>query len=156
MNEDLTQTMINSPTHKMRSLIISLGWLAVLVGTAMIVVITYWLIYPYVPITFTDPVFPVLTKRVKQGKNLEIVSSFCKYMETTPTLTRTFENGLVFSTPQMAVSRDMGCHTVTIHVPIPEELPAGKYHLKQIYQYKVNPLRTITLIHKSEPFEVIE
>lgn len=52
--------------------------------------------------------------------------------------------------------RQTGCHKVNIQVHVPPELPPGKYYLVILYQYKVNPVRTITVKRVTETFKVIE
>lgn len=128
------------------------------IGMGIITVLTvlFWLLYPYNPIVFNDSVFPILNKTVKAGGRLSYTSDYCKYTNLTAVVSRTFVNGLIFITPPSITKRPSGCHMISVEVPIPHELPPGKYHLENIYSYQVNPIRTVTVFQNTEEFEVVE
>jgi hypothetical protein len=128
----------------------------VIIACFIVGVIIYWVTYPYKPLVFNEPEFPVLTKTVKQGGILKYTSNYCKYNEVAPLVYRTFANDLVFSTPPQTTNRPMGCHVVTIAVLVPHELPPGVYHIENTFSFQMNPLRVITIKENSETFTVVE
>jgi hypothetical protein len=130
--------------------------LSMLAAIALIIVFTIWLNFPYKPLKFNQDLLPIVNKTVKQGESLQYVADYCKYVDLTAQVSKRFVNGLIYTTPTTLTNQNTGCHTVTVFVPIPPELPPGNYYLSNIYQYKMNPLRTVTIIQNTEWFEVIK
>lgn len=122
----------------------------------LLVVIIYWMLFPYKTLVFSDAQFPVQNKVIKQGGTLYYISNYCKYTDLSATLTRNFTDGVVFSTPNETTNRESGCHTITVAVAIPKELPAGNYFLHNRYVYQVNPIREIVIEHDTERFVITE
>ena len=118
--------------------------------------VLFWLFYPYKILVFNTPVFSVVTKTVKQGGTLKYISNYCKYVDMTARVNRVFVNDILYSTPEMTSSRETGCHIITIAVSIPRELPVGTYHLENLYEYQVNPIRKIIIEEHTENFTVTE
>ena len=133
-----------------------LALLSILSAIFLIGLITFWLNYNYQPLVFNDPVMPVLTKTVRAGETLRYVSNFCKNTNEPATVSRRFINGIVFATPVIITKSEKGCQEKTVAVSVPLELLEGPYRLSIVYQYKVNPLRTITVVQDTETFEVIK
>lgn len=142
--------------HKLRRFLIIVGWMAIIMGIGLILLFLYWFSYPFVPVIFKDPKFPIINKTIKQGGLLRFTSNYCKYMDIPAVLSREFVNDLIFITPETTTNRAVGCHSISISIVIPKELPVGIYHLHNIYKFEVNPIRTIVLMHDSENFTVIE
>jgi hypothetical protein len=124
----------------------------------LISVAIYWLVYPYRVLEIKGSVFPILNenKTIKRGHVLYFESDNCKFMNITATTSRTFVDTLNYYIPMTITNVRKGCGKVTISVPVSELLPPGKYYLHNIFQYKVNPLRTITVEHDTEYFTIIE
>lgn len=120
----------------------------------IVVYIIILLVYPYKTIEFKNDPFPVLTKEVKQGENLEFIAQYCKYTNTYAIINRSFVNDLIFTTSPIKAYRPKGCHTVNIIVEIPKELPKGTYHLVNRYEYQVNFLRTESVESETQEFTV--
>lgn len=133
-----------------------LSFFAIGMGIITVLTVMFWLVYPYKPIVFNDPVFPIRNRIVKAGGTLSYTSDYCKHISLTAIVSRTFVNGLIFITPPSITKRPNGCHTISVEVSIPHELPAGTYHLENIYSYQVNPIRTVTVSQNTEEFEVVE
>lgn len=140
----------------MTRLFLLLGWIAVLGGLLLVGVITYWELWPYNPLTFTAKTFPVLTPTVKQGGVVQFTVDYCKHVSLSATNSHAFVNSIIYATPETTTSRQIGCHSITINVIVPDELPVGRYHLQNIYKYQVNPLRAIVIEHDTDEFQVIE
>lgn len=133
-----------------------LTWLTIFSAMGLLLLVGYWLYFPYKTVVFSEPKFPVINKTIKQGKILTYTSNYCKYTSLPAKTNRTFVNGLIYSTPEMFTNRERGCHSVNIGIIIPAELPPGVYHIENTYSYRVNPIRIITVSQKSENFTVVE
>lgn len=140
----------------MNKVFYALAWFTILSAIGLMLLVSFWYLYPYKIITFIEAKFPIVTKEVNQGGFLKYVVNYCKYTDVRPIVSRSFVNGIVFTTPLTLTSRQTGCNKMTVGVKVPEELPRGIYHIEMTYQYKVNPLREITLKHSSDTFEVLE
>ena len=123
---------------------------------AVVVVVIYWLTYPYNPLVFNDFEFPIINKVIHQGDMIYYRSNYCKYMNLPALVTRTFANDILYVTPSTVTNRPMGCNVITIGVSVPHELPIGSYQIKMRYDFRVNPIRTITILENTEEFEVLE
>lgn len=137
----------------MRNGLNTLAWITL--GTCYFIIglIVYWSVYPYNPLTFKKP-FEIKNMVVKQGGYLEYISDYCKNLELPSVISRSFINGIVYTTPSAITDRKSGCNQLTIGVHVPDELPPGKYHLEVVYRYEVNPIRTITVKNVSDEFYV--
>lgn len=128
----------------------------IIVALLFMVTVFYWLLFPYKPIEF--PVLPhfVENKQVLSGEYLIYYVEYCKYSKVTPIADKTFNDGIIYSIPQViATEKSIGCGTSKIQIYIPRGLPKGKYFIESTYRYKMNPLRTIDVKTKTEQFEVI-
>lgn len=117
-------------------------------------VVTYWLAYPYEPLTIHS--VEVLTPTVKQGGTLVLRLNYTKTMDVEGVGTRTFVDGITFSTPTikgripMAEKQDL-----LREVAIPDVLPPSVYYLHSVVVFEdVNPLRSITYDYDSPTFTV--
>lgn len=122
----------------------------------VIVVVGYWSLFPYRTLEFKDEFFPIHNKVIEQGGYFQYVSNYCKYISLPASVSRTFVDGIIYTTPATTTDRAVGCHSILVGVNVPRELPPGLYHMEVIYQYKVNPIRTITVKHPSEQFTIVE
>lgn len=115
----------------------------------------FWKVYPYKIVEWTTETYPVLTPIVYAGDNLLIESSYCKYYDLQPEITRVFKDGLVFYTPSFLGSTDKGCKTDVIAIEVPKNLPPAIYVVDQVIKYQPNPIREITYIRSTDSFQVI-
>lgn len=123
----------------------------------LIILISYWLLYPYNPIVFNNLPYKVDSKMVRAGGLLSYNVDYCKYNNLIPQFTKSFVNGIIYIVPpEGAVVKPSGCHVVKIVITIPETLPPDTYILKISYRYQVNPIRTVDVMAQSEPFKVIK
>lgn len=129
---------------------ITLSFIYVVAG-----VMVFWSVYPYKTLEFKSKLLVPQTT-VRQGGYLEYISDYCKYVDLPATISRSFVNGIVFTTPLTFTDRAKGCNKIKVGIVIPPELAVGKYHLEIIYQYKVNPVRAITIKNESEEFYIIQ
>lgn len=119
-------------------------------------IIIFWSVYPYKVLEFKDNKFPVIIKTVEQGRDLQYISRYCKYMDLPATVTGTYANGIIYTVPTVNTNREAGCHSIIVQITIPLELPVGKIHFERVYQFRVNPIRTISITHRTEDFTIIE
>lgn len=116
----------------------------------------YFLFYPFKPVTFNRDKFEVVTTEVKRGESLIYKANVCKNMDIATEITRSFNGEAVYLLPTTVSTRPEGCSINNVAVPIPEAVVPGKYYLRTRFVYKLNALRTITAIHDSEEFTVVE
>lgn len=138
----------------MRKILNCLSYLTLVTSFGLLILIGYWLNYPYKPIEFKS--MKILTPIVKQGGILKYDVDYCKYMALSAEVTRTFNNGIIYATPTTISNNPTGCHVVTIFVIIPPELPATKYTITMRYEYQVNPLRKVEYKVTSDVFQIIQ
>jgi hypothetical protein len=125
----------------------------------ILLIVGFWMVYPYRTIEFKGDKFPIVDKIATQGGKLRFVSDYCRYTSEPVEITRSFVNGIVLSTPiTTSLIKNIlpsGCHKKTISIPVPPELPIGKMHLRNLYVIKVNPIRTISFTRESEEFNIV-
>ncbi len=121
-----------------------------------LIVYYYWNLKPYTPIVFNSAVFQVEEKQVVQGGYLTYTIDYCKENDLIPHLTRTFIDGIVYTTPdEPQPFLEEGCHQEKFFIYIPKALPPGNYVIKQTYTFQVNPIRKIDIYTETEPFKVV-
>ena len=134
-----------------------IAWATLAVATGLIILVTYWLTYPYKTIDFIDLPNKIEVKTVKSGGYLVYNVEYCKYTDLNPLVSRSFVDGILYVSPeQPATKKPIGCGTNHVQIYVPKALPLGKYVLKTSYKYQVNPLRTIDISTETEQFEVIK
>jgi hypothetical protein len=141
---------------KLRKIMILMSALSIFSAFFLVTLTLFWEFYPYKVLVFNTPLFILNKKTIKAGQNLTYTSNYCKYIDLPATVGRVFSNDLIFSTPAQSSNRPMGCHSITVAVIVPHELPPGKYRLENVYEFKVNPIRTIVVKENTEEFNVIE
>lgn len=131
-----------------------LAWFSIFSGTLLILLVTFWLIYPYNPLEFKSPI-KILTKHVKAGDHLQYTIDYCKNIDIPATLTKEFVDGVVFATSPVITNNPQGCSN-TVGVTVVPNIPSGKYKIRFTYVYKVNPLREISVTTESDDLFIIE
>jgi hypothetical protein len=134
------------------------AWLTILGALGLMGLLAYWLLFPYKLVTFDRETYPIMNenKTVKQGGLLTYHADYCKYTTLAPKIYRTYEDGLVFVVPEVATSRESGCHEIDVNIIVPRSLPVGVYKLQTIYVYKVNPVREVSLTVNTDKFTVVK
>jgi hypothetical protein len=129
--------------------------LGIVSAIGLIIVGGFWSLYPYNLIDFDTNVFPVTNKTVKQGGVLSYQVDYCKHTKLGAEVSRSFIDGIIYSTPITNVNNNIGCHSNIVFVEVPENLPVGDYTLRIVFKYHINPIRTIELIKDTEQFSVV-
>lgn len=130
-------------------------WIILIMAFLMLVSVLFWLIYPYNVIEYKNDPFKTEETVIKRGEHIHFNIEYCKYINVGTTLTRSFEDGLVYSTPEIENNFDVGCANKRIAVYVPKAIPVGKYKIKHIFRFKVNPIRQMEYIKYTTEFEVI-
>ncbi len=124
----------------------------------LIIVLAFWAFYPYKTLTFKDPVFPVVSKVVRAGESVQFVSNYCKYFNGMGRTSRAYVDTVLFYIPPVASITSKlpkGCGSLTVSVPTSTEMATGSYYIRNIYEYQVNPIRTIVITHDTEKFTIV-
>jgi hypothetical protein len=123
---------------------------------AYALLIGYWLLYPYKPIVITSIEVMNPGKQVMAGDWLIYKISYDKKMNISGTLSRKLVNSTKIDLSDVAATSPikMGCDVV--YVEIPKKADPGKYYLWWSANYRVNPIRTVTVQAVSEPFYVFD
>jgi hypothetical protein len=130
------------------------AWFTILSAIGLLLLLGYWLLYPYKTIEFKTP-FPVANKVLEGGAYISYKVDYCKHTKVVPTLSKYFVDSLVFEVPEgIALNNPLGCHTNQVSMYIPRSLPPGEYFIKTVYHYQINPVRAINVIGETEPFTV--
>jgi hypothetical protein len=135
-----------------------ISFLTLFVVFLMVLVIGYWELYPYNPIEFKNVPFQILNenKIVKQGDRARYLVSSCKNTKEVPIVTKKFIDGVIYETTSQPGVIPLGCQNTIMDVYVPKAIPTGTYKVQIIAQFKVNPIRTITVISNTESFNVVK
>jgi hypothetical protein len=123
---------------------------------AYALLIAGWLFYPYKPIVVTSIEVMNPGKVVMAGDWLIYKIKYDKRMNISGMLSRKIINSTKIDLADVAATspEKKGCDIV--YVEIPKRAEAGKYHLWWSADYKVNPIRTITVQAKSDEFYIFD
>lgn len=130
--------------------------LSILSGVIIIGITTFWLVYPYKPMTVNKEPIEVMTGEVGRGKPLIYRIDYCKNVDVPATIQKSYENDIIFPASTTHPVNNVGCRVVNISQVIPYELPSGRYKLKIVFTYRVNPIREVSITAYTEYFNVIE
>lgn len=134
----------------------TISYITIGITALFLLVMGYWLLYPYNPTDFPSPVQKVDKLTVQSGEHLIITSEFCKNMTVVPTISRSFVDGIIYQIPSYtAIEPELGCHTRKVQVYIPKGLPLGRYYIHSSYKWQVNPIRAIEKTTTTEVFYVV-
>lgn len=101
--------------------------------------------------------YPVLTRNVVVGNQLQYVVDACKYQDITSTVLRSFVNtksDVIYPALQSQGSVSVGCNKTTVATTVPLFLPEGDYYLALDVIYHVNRLQDRTYHFTTAPFHV--
>ena len=132
-------------------LFVSLG-----ISFIFVLLVLFWVLFPYKPLSINNHPYPVITKEVKKGDALLFKMDYCKYTDKKATVTRRFIDSLLYVMPDITAVNEMGCRRQLVSEEIPQNLPAGEYIMDFYYTYKVNPIREVTVHAHTQKFQVIE
>jgi len=119
-------------------------------------IISFWLFYPYEPITIKEPM-KIMNKDkiVNSGETLLYEMDFVKHMQRPGFITKQLIDGVIITSSPIIGNIKTG-HTIkNFPMKIPEFLGSGENVMKWSGTYKVNPIRYITVVAYTEPFYVV-
>ena len=120
---------------------------------SIILVLGYWLIYPYNPV---DLYSIKIDSPVVASSVLKYKISYCKYTDLPSTSVRQLVDGIIIFFPEIVTNNPEGCSESERFLELPTYIPSSKYHLRISVSYKVNPLRSITKTITSNEFQLIK
>jgi len=144
--------MKNIQSAKKR-ILYAFSWLTLSSSMVLMLLITFWLVYPYKIAEFETP-FEIVNPVVKRGDRVRYVIKYCKWVDVSPMITKFFVDGVIFETPKSQSIIPVGCGEIISDAYVPKALPAGTYTIKTVAEYKVNPIRTIKIINHTKSFVV--
>lgn len=120
-----------------------------------VVVIGFWLIFPYQPVEFDHPL-EILNCPCKPGDTIQYHISGVGHGSYPVIVSKSLVDGIIFSYPSRhEVSVDGEFSFISADAEIPAFVDSGNYLLVTTLEFEVNPIRTIVVQVVSNPFEVI-
>lgn len=119
----------------------------------LIILVNYWLFYPYKVIEFKNLPFPIQST-VERGQFISYDVEFCKFIDSGAVVTRSFVDGIIYTVPDIVTNQKKGCRTNKIEVYVSKTLSPGDYFIKGVYKYKVNPIREIFVTTTTQHFTI--
>ena len=128
----------------------------IIISTAigLILLLTYWAIYPYKPLELSNVTLD--RTEVNRGEHIKISADYCKNIKKPAILYISFIDGLIYNPQPQILDLESGCHHTTLSIYIPKNLPTGRFMLKGVFRYQVNPIRTIDVNHLSGEFNILK
>lgn len=139
----------------MENILNKIAWLAILGAIGLMLLMGFWLFYPYKTIEFNQPL-RVNQKEINTGQHLQFNVDYCKYTNLQATVDNIFVDSVIYYTPPQPSQLTMGCRKLTYSIYIPRALVPGEYIIKSVYTYRVNPIRTINVTVETETFTIVE
>lgn len=128
------------------------SFLTLFIAFIFLVTVFYWLLWPYHPADFNGVFVPV--KNIKAGELLTYQIDYCKYQNLPSEITRSFVDGIIFTTTTVITNNPLGCRSTYPTIIVPKELPSGVYAIRSVWTYHVNPIRDVTYTLTSNSFMV--
>lgn len=118
----------------------------------------FWLLYPYQPFTFYDPLIPTIKQVYHPGETVTWHTHFKHNTEgVLIQVDRHLVDGIVINYPTVSyVSDGKEQDFVNATMKLPDFISPGKYHFQIISTVKVNPIRDIIVVRETEEFTVIK
>lgn len=83
------------------------------VAFGLLILIGYWIVWPYKTVEFHNLPFPIDPQVVKAGDTLFYKVDYCKFTPLTPTSSKTFVNSIIYNVPSVVVlSKNPGCNKI--------------------------------------------
>lgn len=114
------------------------------------------------PVSKTDPMRIINDqKKVRVGGLLSYELDFCSFKKVPTTTTRSIEeiNGsqrVYFLATTYTEGANPGCKIVPVSFPLSTDIQPGRYRVRSVGTYRVNPLQEVVKTFYSEQFEIIE
>jgi hypothetical protein len=122
-------------------------------GFALAGTLTWWMVFPREVVSVSA--IRLLTPIVNAGGTLMYETDYCKSVAAPARVTRTLRDSFIMPLPPSSSNVPVGCGTSLNVIDIPRFCNLGTYHLDVLWQYDVNPLRTVSYGFSVGPFEVV-
>jgi hypothetical protein len=120
-------------------------------------VMAYWAFWPYEVNKVETPIEIMnVDKTVMAGDWLMYKIKYDKKMDISGTLSRKIINNSKIDLADVSATSPIKKGVDVVYVEIPKRADPGKYYLMWSVDYKVNPIRTVTVSAISECFYVVE
>ena len=121
----------------------------------LILVVVFWLAYPYRTIAFANSPFPVEPEIYRANDYLKIHVEYERYTDVPSIAVVRFTDGITFTMLPMTFQKPKGSgKELSMSIRVPPTLPPGKYYLDICFSYRVNPIREIVVVAQTQQFEV--
>lgn len=143
--------------HKNRLLAV-FGYGTLILAFIFLGLMAYWAFYPYTTeqiVTFANDSHKITKNVVQQGEQTSYLVDYCKYKSPPVTVEKQFVDGIIFRSEDSISALSIGCHKQLVPLTIPDTLPPGNYKYRVTAIYRVNPIRTVTLIRETDWFTVV-
>jgi len=134
-----------------------IAYVTIALAIAMMILFTYWMLYPYNPVDFKDEVYPILNegKIATQGGSLKYRVNYCKYVKQVPEVSKKYVDGIIYDTPGSRGVVFQGCRVQVVDNIVPDTLLPGEYYIDIEIDYQMNPLRHVIYNNRTEKFTVL-
>jgi hypothetical protein len=135
-----------------------IAYITLLTALGLMTLLGYWYFHTYNPVEFYNLPHEIENenKIVKSGDYLIYSVDYCKHVDITPQISKSFVDGIVYVIPDtVGASFPIGCGVNRIQIYVPKALPPGVYHLKIVFKYQVNPIKSVTYNLATENFTVV-
>lgn len=124
-----------------------------------ILLVLFWLLWPVDVVDFTTLTMPIVNPNniVVAGQPVEYETSGFQYIGNIPNHTdrSLIDHSVINFPPVDGISIYGAFDRVNATIIIPVYMPAGTYTLRVVTTYHVNPLRMVTIVRTTEPFQVV-
>ena len=137
-----------------RNLIQNIAFSITILGSLMMLYISFLILYPINLMTFVQP-YHVVSPAVNQGGGVNYEVEYCASKELFLIINRQLENiktGELWDVPDKALHLTKGCSKEMYDVPVPLKIAAGNYKLRDHVSIRINALRTEYYDFESESF----
>ena len=119
--------------NKLERILNCVSFATLFVALGMLLLVLYWSLYPYNPLTINKSPLAVSKSVVKAGDGLVYTLDYCKNDDLPVTITNEFVDGIVFTTQDLSASNKKGCNIINVLIEVPKSLPSGKVlHIRRL------------------------
>jgi hypothetical protein len=134
-----------------------IAYFTILAALGLLLLFGYWLLWPYNPVDFKSPIYPILNegKIATQGGILSYQIDYCKNVSQVPVINKKYVDGIIYETPQGRGVIYQGCRVQQVDNVVPLNLLPGEYFMQVVIDYQVNPIRHIIYNNRTEGFNIL-
>ncbi len=128
---------------------------SILLGLIFLITGFYWLFFQKEPIEVFSA--KVSTKVVMPGDMVKYDISYCSRSDKLAHVSRKLVDGMVHFLPPIIAQSKIGCYEENIaSFIVPDSLDEGTYYLEVSGEYRLNPLKHITITYETDEFRIIK